>query len=77
MQQSSVQVTSKTNQSESMRLSRIAIFLCVLAALVGISALGTKASRVATNVTAGPLPSVGAAFATSQSSGFSNAMPLP
>jgi len=77
MQQMSFQDTSKTKQADFRRFSRIVAFLCVLAALIGISALGTRVSRVATNETAGSLPSAGAGFATLHSRGFSNGMPLP
>ncbi len=77
MQQTSFQVASKTNQSDFKRLLRIVAFLCVLAGLVGISALDTEISGGAQDETAGPPSSAGAAFAISHSSEFSNGMPLP
>jgi hypothetical protein len=77
MQQTSFQITSKTNQLDFKRLLRIVAFLGLLAALASIFVLGAKASRVEPIETAGALSPAAAAFATSLSSGFSNGMPLP
>jgi membrane protein DedA with SNARE-associated domain len=77
MQQSSLQVVSGTNQLNFKRFFRIVAFVGVVAAFVGISLLGSKAGRVATNETADQHSSAAAAFATSRSSELLNGMPLP
>jgi hypothetical protein len=77
MQKTFFQVASNINQPDFKLHLRIVALLCVLAALLGIAVLGTKAGGVAPNETPGPLSSAAPAFATSHSNGLSNGMPLP
>jgi hypothetical protein len=73
MQQTSFfHVADRAGQSILNRLLRVIIFLGLLATLIGIAALGTKAGGAAANESPGSLSSPGA-----YSSELSNGMPLP